>query len=460
MKQKLVIPILIFLSIGLITQGFQCGSPEFTGAKVYIQQKNYDKAIENLEIEVQKNPNNDEAWYLLGALKADKGDYISMNTAFSNALKLTDKHKSDIASVRGKHWVDHVNAGVTYSQKGSNDSMFFYDKAIDEYQKAIAAWPDTSMTYRYLASAYNSKGDINNAIINLKKAWDLGREKEVYKQVGNLYIKLGMDLKLKFESDNADKLKLQKNMSDIRKGTHKNDIMHAFGAPDSQKKDKKNPKKEEWIYNQYGMTFVVEGELVASKTISKAYDLKIDSTKYYEAVGEFNKAIDIFETIKSIDPKDNENLNLLLQAYVEAGRIREATKVFQLAIDNEPDNKLNHYILGVLYRTVREYEDAIKEFKEAIRIDPEYGDAIFDIGATYYNWGVEMKRAAQEKGDETTEYKQKFQDALPYIEKVTEIKTNDTQIWDTLGTIYALLGQADKAMKALDKADQIRKGGK
>jgi tetratricopeptide (TPR) repeat protein len=234
--------------------------------------------------------------------------------------------------------------------------------------------------------------------------------------------------------------------------------MRAFGAPDSQKKDKKNPKKEEWIYNQYGMTFVVEGELVASKTISKVYDLKIDSTKYYEAVGEFNKAIDIFETIKSTDPKDNENLSLLLQAYVESNRIREATKAFQLAIDNEPDNKLNHYILGVLYRTVHEYEVAIKEFKEAIKIDPEYGDAIFDIGATYYNWGVEMKRVAQEKGDETTEYKQKFQDALPYIEKVTEIKTNDAQIWDTLGTIYALLGQSDKAMKALDKADQIRKG--
>jgi tetratricopeptide (TPR) repeat protein len=458
MKQKLVIPFSIFFFIGLMTQGFQCGSPEFTGAKVYIQQKNYDKAIENLEIEVQKNPNNDEAWYLLGVLKADKGDYIGMNTAFSNALKLSDKHKSDIISVRGKHWVDHVNAGVTYSQKGSNDSMFFYDKAIDEYQKAIAAWPDTSMTYRYLASAYNNKGDINNAIINLKKAWDLGREKDAYKQAGSLYVKLGMDLKLKFESDNADKLKLQKNMNDIRKGTHKNDIMRAFGAPDSQKKDKKNPKKEEWIYNQYGMTFVVEGELVASKTISKVYDLKIDSTKYYEAVGEFNKAIDIFETIKSTDPKDNENLSLLLQAYVESNRIREATKAFQLAIDNEPDNKLNHYILGVLYRTVHEYEVAIKEFKEAIKIDPEYGDAIFDIGATYYNWGVEMKRVAQEKGDETTEYKQKFQDALPYIEKVTEIKTNDAQIWDTLGTIYALLGQSDKAMKALDKADQIRKG--
>ena len=436
MKQKLVIPFSIFFFIGLMTQGFQCGSPEFTGAKVYIQQKNYDKAIENLEIEVQKNPNNDEAWYLLGVLKADKGDYIGMNTAFSNALKLSDKHKSDIISVRGKHWVDHVNAGVTYSQKGSNDSMFFYDKAIDEYQKAIAAWPDTSMTYRYLASAYNNKGDINNAIINLKKAWDLGREKDAYKQAGSLYVKLGMDLKLKFESDNADKLKLQKNMNDIRKGTHKNDIMRAFGAPDSQKKDKKNPKKEEWIYNQYGMTFVVEGELVASKTISKVYDLKIDSTKYYEAVGEFNKAIDIFETIKSTDPKDNENLSLLLQAYVESNRIREATKAFQLAIDNEPDNKLNHYILGVLYRTVHEYEVAIKEFKEAIKIDPEYGDAIFDIGATYYNWGVEMKRVAQEKGDETTEYKQKFQDALPYIEKVTEIKTNDAQIWDTLGTIY------------------------
>jgi Flp pilus assembly protein TadD len=71
-----------------------------------------------------------------------------------------------------------------------------------------------------------------------------------------------------------------------------------------------------------------------------------------------------------------------------------------------------------------------------------------------------MKKASQEKGDESVEYKAKFQAALPWIIKVTEIRKDDAKIWETLGTIYALLGQADNATKALDEADKLRKAGK
>jgi tetratricopeptide (TPR) repeat protein len=188
--------------------------------------------------------------------------------------------------------------------------------------------------------------------------------------------------------------------------------------------------------------------------------LKIDSTKYFEAVVEFNKDVDVFEAIKKADPKDNENLNLLLQAYYEADRAVEATKAFKLAVENDPSNKMNHYILGLLYRSVNDFDGAISEFNETLRIDSSFTDAYYDIGATYYNWGVRMKKSSQEKGEENEEYKAKFQAALPWMEKMTKIKKDDAKIWETLGTIYALLGQADNATKALDEADKIRKSGK
>jgi Tfp pilus assembly protein PilF len=46
------------------------------------------------------------------------------------------------------------------------------------------------------------------------------------------------------------------------------------------------------------------------------------------------------------------------------------------------------------------------------------------------------------------------------MEKVTECKKDDYNVWETMGTIYARLGQQDKAMKAFDQADKIRKGVK
>jgi cytochrome c-type biogenesis protein CcmH/NrfG len=44
------------------------------------------------------------------------------------------------------------------------------------------------------------------------------------------------------------------------------------------------------------------------------------------------------------------------------------------------------------------------------------------------------------------------------MEKVSEQKKDDPQIWDTLGTIYARLGKTDKATKAFEMSDKLRQG--
>jgi tetratricopeptide (TPR) repeat protein len=461
MKSNLFSFFFALLLVGFMTQGFQCGSPDFTGAKVQEQNKNYSEAAKLYEKEVQKNPANFEAWFRLGRVRGvELNDFAGMNQAFRESEKLSNVYVNDIHAIRGHFWVQFINSGVINKNRATKDSMQFYDKAIQDYNTANLIWPDTSITFLYLAGAYKSKGDLDNTVLNLNKLWEMDHDKDAYKSVGRIYVQQGLDKKELFKTANADKLKLQKNLREIDKGNYKGDVTQAFGQPDSQKKVKKDPKKEDWIYNKYSMTFTFDGERVVNRKIDKPIDLQIDSTKYFEAVVEFNKAVEVFEAIKKADPKDNENLNLLLQAYYESDRTVEATKAFKLAVDNEPGNKMNHYILGLLYRTTNDYDGAIKEFSEAIRLDSTFSDAFYDIGATYYNWGVKMKKASQEAGDESVEYKTKFQAALPWMEKMTKIKKDDSKIWETLGTIYALLGQAENATKALDEADKIRKAVK
>jgi tetratricopeptide (TPR) repeat protein len=461
MKRTIFSLFFALLLAGFITQGFQCGSPDFTGAKVQEQNKNYREAAKLYEKEVQKNPANFEAWYRLGRLRGmELNDFAGMTQAFRESEKLSPAFSSDIRALRGHFWVQFINSGVYNKNRATKDSMEFFDKAIADYKTANMVWPDTSITFLYLAGAYKAKGDLDSTIINLTKVWEMDHDVDSYKSVGRIYVQIGLEKKDQFRTANADKLKIQKSLQDVDKGSYKNDITLAFGNPDSQKKDKKNPKKEDWVYNQYGMTFTLESDRIVNRIIDKPIDLKIDSSLYAAAVVEFNKAVDVFEAIKKIDPKDNENLNLLLQAYYEADRTVEATKAFKLAVENDPGNKMNHYILGLLYRTVNDYDGAINEFSTAIKLDSTFSDVFYDIGATYYNWGVRMKKAAQEKGDESEEYKTKFDAALPWMKKMSEIKKDDPRIWETLGTIYALLGQAENATKALDEADKIRKAGK
>jgi tetratricopeptide (TPR) repeat protein len=49
-----------------------------TSAKLYIQQKNYDKAMESLKKEVEKNPKSDEGWYYMGVVYGEKEQYGEM----------------------------------------------------------------------------------------------------------------------------------------------------------------------------------------------------------------------------------------------------------------------------------------------------------------------------------------------------------------------------------------------
>jgi len=72
MKKALSILVVISMVLGL--SAFSCSSTELTSAKLYVQQKNFDKAIDALEKETTKNPKSDEGFYLLGYVNGEKGN--------------------------------------------------------------------------------------------------------------------------------------------------------------------------------------------------------------------------------------------------------------------------------------------------------------------------------------------------------------------------------------------------
>ena len=442
----------------LTTQAFQCGSPEFTGAKVYEQQSNWKEAARLYEQETQKNPANAEAWFRLGRIRGlNLNDDAGMNVALGQAVKLNKEFEREAKILQYNRWASHVNDGVSNLKRGSADSLRYFDAAASDFKMAIVAWPDTSITYQFLGHAYVSRGDDKNAIEAYTKAWMVGKDKDSYKRTGRLYLQRAIERMNVFDTTNAVAIKALKSLSDVDKGTYTNDVLHAFGAPDAKKKDSRNSKQEVWSYNQYNLQLTLEGGKVVKRTFSKPYAPVIDSTAWKAGAAEYDNAVTVFEGIKKEDPKDNENLTLLLQAYVGANRIPEATKAFKQAVVNDPGNKMNHFVLGVLYRTINDFTNAIAEYEEALKIDPNYVDALFDIGATQFNWGLDLRKSAQEKGEDDPTYKEKFKAALPYLEKVAELKKDDPNIFQTLAAIYASMGDAAKAAKALDEADNLRK---
>jgi uncharacterized protein HemY len=47
--------------------------------------------------------------------------------------------------------------------------------------------------------------------------------------------------------------------------------------------------------------------------------------------------------------------------------------------------------------------------------------------------------------------------ALPHLEAVAKTRTNDAGLYQSLGRLYTILGQQDKASEAFKKYDEIAK---
>ncbi len=132
---KIITSILVLF--GFTFMGFECGSTELTSAKLYIQQKNYDKALEALQGEIQKNPKDDEAYYLLGYVYGEKEQYGEMMDAFNKSLSISKNFENEIKSSRIYYWANLFNKGVKEYQNGVNSQEKDSNKVYLKKQRKV-----------------------------------------------------------------------------------------------------------------------------------------------------------------------------------------------------------------------------------------------------------------------------------------------------------------------------------
>ncbi len=382
----------IFLLLGLSFMGLECASTNITSAKLYIQQKNYDKAIDVLQKEVQTNPKSDEAYYYLGYVYGEKEMFDKMNDAYNKSLSISKKYDKEINDSKKYYWAQLFNKGVKYYQAANeavktnkDSSKVLYDKSINSFKLAVQLEPDSADTYKNLAFVYMSNGDNDNAIEPLKTLIDKQNSLDGYKFLGEIYYAKGQNLGSKFES--------------------------SHNAQDS-----------------------------------------IKAMDYY------NQVITLLEKGRKFYPDNSDLLLTLSNAYISAHKIDVAINAFKEGVEKDPNNKFYRYNYGVLLLGKKDYQGAILQFEKAIDIDPEYENALYNIAVAYVKWGADLAKESNDKEDTTIAYKPKFQSALPYLEKLVQIREDDAQTWELLGKVYTVLNMKDDAENAFSKADKIRKG--
>ena len=159
----------------------------------------------------------------------------------------------------------------------------------------------------------------------------------------------------------------------------------------------------------------------SKKTLEIIYLLNEGISRYH--IGHLSVAIEKFDKVLEINPNDYEATCYLALSYIGQRKFKEGIEKAKKAIGltNKPDNA--HVILGVAYRYNEEFDNAIKSFENALKID-EKAETLNDLGYTYLR-----------KGD--------IDDAIDTFKKSLEIKRKPTACCG-LAKAYILKGKPDK----------------
>lgn len=192
---------------------------------------------------------------------------------------------------------------------------------------------------------------------------------------------------------------------------------------------------------------------------ARTYSLIADSYKHNkDTIG----ALDALKTGFEKYPEDNGVLTSLIQIYLDMEKTDDAMKYLEMAIAQDPSNTTYYFAQGTLYETLGDEENAIKTYEDALEIDSEFFNANYNLGALYYNKGVQQIEVANGvPANENVKYVAElkkadiwFEKALPFMEKCDVLQPNDNMTLESLKNLYYRLKQMDKYNAVLEKLGQ------
>ncbi len=388
MKRNYIV--LTLLTVFVLMGASTCSSdPNVEGAKLDLRNKDYDRALENLETALQRNPDNAEALDLKGQVLQDQLASVNdpeqhramlneMVESYRRAIEL-DPSLSETTTQRLRiAYYNEFQKGLDAFQAGNQDEEQ-YDVAYEYFRNASFVFPDSSDAYANQAYALLNAGRQEEATSALELAMNAGDDSEdTYVYLGDLYRTQG-------RHDDAIEL--------IQEGL-----------------DKYPTNEQLWsiLLNEY------------------------------VATGQLDQAMDRYSQLVEQAP-DNKlyrfNYGTLL---LNAERYDEAVSQLQRAIELDPEYPNAQYNLAAAYvNKAVDLSERIGEVDDQLRAER---DQLSDS---------EITQREQQIEEMAEDRRQLFYQAIPPLEKALQLYQDAgesaTDVCQTLFTAYVQTQQNDKA---------------
>jgi len=384
-------PILLLGMLLLVSVTY---AQHLTSAKLYLKQLQFDKAEASAAKAAEKDPDDGEAWFVLGRARYELKKYPAMIEAFEKAAVLDpEEYKEETDKYRLKVWADCFNAGIRYYHRG-RDTTAFFQTAIDSFKVAIQAEPESTRTYYICALAHYGNNQVNEAIGMLNGGLAKNpNSPEDLKLLGQLHSQVA-----RTKSDAKDSVGAKQEYAEA---------LTAFEK-------------------LYGLD---------SSDVDNALAL-ID---LYERLGQGDKSLALTRDAVNRSP-DNSTFRYIYGVYfVKQGKFREGIEQLQKAADAGPDKA----------KVV--YSDAVFNLGVAYL---NWGVALKSESDAKSEAAIKAKKKDYK---EDLSYKDKFNEARVFFEKASETKPDDPFIWQQLGRLYANLNMKEKADAAFKRVDELNK---
>lgn len=157
----------------------------------------------------------------------------------------------------------------------------------------------------------------------------------------------------------------------------------------------------------------------------------------YFQQGEIEKSEAALQKAIAANPDNAETQFFFGLVRYKQNRDEEALKAFQRSIQLDPTNAEVHYFLGEVYDRQNKPAESIAEYRRAVELNPKYAEAWYDLGVAY------NARANAQNSDAAL-----YEEAIKAYKEVIRLKPTDGQSYANLGDIYRQLDRLDEAISA------------
>lgn len=393
----------------------------FSMANLYEKRGMFDEAIEEYKKALRYAPHSSRTNLRLGKLYHLRGDYTASIKSLKNAIE------SDSSNYEAYTLLGHCFLKINE-----------IDFAISAYEKALALDIENTELHYILANLYETRGNLGNAALELEKvAQMVPLSTEIQIRLGSVYRKL----KRFDESISSYKkaLLIDPSSYDARLGL-------ATTYEFMEEYDK--------AISEYRM---IENENPAIKR--SIIDILLALKRYEDANTECSQLIQSLPFDKQLRFKK------ALISY-EQKKYSESLDELLICRSLDPSNKYVHYYLSKACFKKEMFDEARGSIDEALRLDPEFGDALIFSAFLYMEEGMGektvkyLKEAIKLGFDHANAYYllgysyaklEEFGRAISAYKLSLDKNPSDPEVWFSLGVAYDKSGRWEDAIVSFKK---------